>query len=58
MDIQIYADKMKVEAESTLNVHLDGVDISQVVAEFNAQDVLEALDFEDIEEYYLSQVED
>lgn len=53
-DIQIYAKSIAL-AESngsdSLNIHLDGVEVSQVIAELDPSDVLECIDIDKIREY-------
>lgn len=51
-NISIYFDKIHVDNETGM-VHLEGVDISQVVAEFNQDDVLNCIDGDVIAEYYI-----
>lgn len=59
MNIQIYADKVDIESEPTaLNVYLQGVDVSQIISELNAEEVLEALDFTAIADYYIEALKD
>lgn len=52
MNIQIYAEKAKIDAEQqVMNIWLDGVDIAQIIAEFNINDVLESIPTDEIEDY-------
>lgn len=55
--ISIYAEKVEVDLETGM-VHLQGVDVSQVVAEFTPDDVLDAIDGDKIAEYYIEANQD
>ena len=53
MDIQVYAKRVYSHPEDieSLRVSLDGVNIDDVLAEFNVKDILDSLDFSDIAQY-------
>lgn len=53
-DIQIYARRINLVEPNgidSVNIHLDGVDVSQVVAEFTADEILGSLEMNDIREF-------
>lgn len=57
MNINVYCSDMNVEANNDdLNVYLQDIDVSQVVSEMPSREVLEALDFDDIRQYYIEQL--
>lgn len=57
--MQVYADRVETEPQYQTNmVTLEGVDVSNVVAEFPAEDILDCLDFSDILRYVTDRLED
>lgn len=56
MEIQVYAKEITgIEPEvDELNIGLKDVDLTLLVGEFNKTELLDAIDFSDIEEYYLA----
>ena len=57
MNIQVYAKQVNIEANrDDVNVFLQDVDVTQVVAEMPSRDVLEALSFEDVQQFYIEQM--
>lgn len=56
MDIQVYAKHITIEAErDTSNVTLSGVDLSQLIGQLNAEEVLAELDADAIVQFVTQQ---
>lgn len=53
MDIQVYADKARIEPDDSKSVlvYMNGVDLSDVLGQYNVQDILDMLDFSDVASY-------
>ena len=57
MNIQVYAKQVNIEANrDDVNVFLEDIDVTQVVTEMPSRDVLEALSFEDVQQFYIEQM--
>ena len=58
VDIQLYSDKAIIEAEhGTFNATLMGVDIADITAQLSVEDILETLDFSDVHDWVMEQLE-
>lgn len=59
-NISVYAEELRIEGAGTneVEVHLQGVDVSQVIAEFSYPDVLDSLEFSDVANYVQERLEE
>lgn len=58
--MQLYATKATIEAldVTTMDVYIEGYDESQIVSEVGAVNLLDAMDFADIADYYATHYND
>ena len=55
MELTVYADKVNIDLEDNI-VHIQGIDLAEITAQYTTADILDTLDTADIHAYLSEQL--